>query len=131
MLTKRKSGRAPTPEQVLARLRALCLRLPEARETATFGHPTFKAGTKTFAVFEQYRSEGCICFKATHEDQLLLTMDPRFFVTPYVGKHGWTSLKVRGPLDWKEVEKLLLAGYRLVALKRMLRALERSRGGRR
>jgi predicted DNA-binding protein (MmcQ/YjbR family) len=118
------------PEKVLTRLRRTCLALPEAYETTSFGHPTFRAGRtgkKTFAVFENYRGEDTICVKATLEDQALLVLDPRFFVAPYVGKHGWTSMRTAGAIDWTEVEDLVRESYRLVALKSMLAKLEESR----
>jgi predicted DNA-binding protein (MmcQ/YjbR family) len=107
----------------------MCLALPEAYETTTFGHPTFRAGPgkKTFAVFENYRGEDTICVKATHEDQALLVLDPRFFVAPYVGKHGWTSMRTAGSVDWGEVEDLVRESYRLVATSSMLAKLEAKR----
>src|SRR3972149_2115451 len=77
----------------------ICLALPAAYETTSFGHPTFRAGRtgkKTFAVFENYRGEDTICVKATLEDQALLVLDPRFFVAPHVGKHGWTPMGTAG-----------------------------------
>ena len=116
-------------ENLYPRLRQLCLSLPEARETETFGNPTFRAGKKTFAVLDQYRGERCICFKATLAEQRRLCRDPRFFVAPYVGKHGWTCLRVRGKLRWKEVEKLLVESYHQVALKRMITALPAGKRG--
>ncbi len=115
------------PGKVLTRLRRTCLALPEAFETTSFGHPTFKAGKtakKIFAVFENYRGEDTICLKATLEDQALLVLDPRFFVAPYIGKHGWTSMRTAGALDWEEVEDLVRESYRLVASKSMLAKLE-------
>jgi predicted DNA-binding protein (MmcQ/YjbR family) len=121
------------PKKVLTRLRKLCLALPEAYETTSFGHPTFRAGRsgkKTFAVFENYRGEDTICVKATMEDQALLVLDPRFFVAPYVGKHGWTSMRTAGALDWGEVEDLVRESYRLVATKSMLAKLEERRPAR-
>jgi predicted DNA-binding protein (MmcQ/YjbR family) len=121
------------PERFLARLRRSCLALPEAYETTSFGHPTFRAGRsgkKTFAVFENYRGEDTICVKATVEDQALLVLDPRFFVAPYVGKHGWTSMRTAGALDWGEVEDLVRESYRLVATKSMLAKLEERRPAR-
>ncbi len=114
------------PEKVLTRLRKISLALPEAFETTSFGHPTFRAGRsakKTFAVFENYRGEDTICVKATLEDQALLVLDPHFFVAPYIGKHGWTSMRtaVKGvSIDWTEVEDLVRESYRLVAPKSML-----------
>ncbi|HEY7818995.1 MAG TPA: MmcQ/YjbR family DNA-binding protein [Vicinamibacteria bacterium] len=108
------------PEKVLARLRKICLSLPEAYETTSFGHPTFRAGSSgkgTFAVFENYRGEDTICFKATLADQSLLVLDPRFFVAPYIGKHGWTSMRTGGGVDFREVEDLVRESYRLAAPK--------------
>ena len=114
------------PKKFLPRLRRLCLALPEAYETTSFGHPTFRAGRsgkKTFAVFENYRGEDTLCIKATREDQTLLILDPRFFVAPYVGKHGWTSMRTAGAIEWSEVEELVRESYRLVATKSMLAEL--------
>jgi predicted DNA-binding protein (MmcQ/YjbR family) len=109
---------------VLDRLRRIALALPETSETVSFGHPTFRAGKKTFAVFENYRGEDTICFKATREDQALLVLDPRYFVAPYIGKHGWTSMRVAAPLDWEEVREMVLESYRRVATKKMVARLD-------
>ena len=50
-----------TEEEVLRRLREICLALPEVRETTTFGHPTFQVKGKTFVVLEEYKGELSIC----------------------------------------------------------------------
>lgn len=113
-----------SPETAIEFLRPICLSLPEATETRTFGHPTFVAGKRSFAVLDRYKGEYAIAFKATPADQMALTMSPRFYVTPYSGKHGWTSLCLHDDIDWDEVETLIESSYRLVALKRMIRALE-------
>jgi len=116
-------------QDALEHLRRICLALPESAETVTFGHPTFVAGKRSFAVLDRYKSEYAIAFKATPADQAALTMDRRFYVSPYSGKHGWTSLRLASAkdwaaIDWDEVATLLEASYRLVALKRMLRTLD-------
>ena len=116
------------PDSVLKRLRTICLSLPEVTEVVTWGHPTFRAGRKDFAVFEQYRGEWCIAFREGHAWQHSLLDDPRFYFTPYAGKHGWVSLRINGPLDWSEVKELVLQSYRQVALKRMLKAMGESKG---
>ncbi len=114
----------PDAGAILKKLRTICLALPEARETVTFGHPTFQAGKKTFAVLEEYKGELCFVFKAELPTQQALIQSPRFFTAPYVGKHGWTSLRVGGRLDWGEIADLSKQSYRLVASKRMLAELE-------
>jgi predicted DNA-binding protein (MmcQ/YjbR family) len=112
--------------RVESKLRAICRRLPEVRETVKWGHPTFEAGKKMFAVLDQYDGRPCIAFRTELDfvDQLLT--DERFFAAPYAARHGWVCLSADGRLNWTEVEKLVVASYRLVALKRMLSALEGS-----
>ena len=91
-----------------------------------WGHPTFEAGKKMFAVLDQYDGRPCIAFRTELDfvDQLLT--DERFFAAPYAARHGWVCLSADGRLNWTEIEKLVVASYRLVALKRMLSALEGS-----
>ncbi len=113
-----------TTDRHLERLRDLCLTFPEARETTTFGNPTFQAGTKTFAVLDSYKGTRCLAFKVTPDEQDLLCQQARFFVAPYTGKNGWTCLRLEGTVDWAEVRRLIERSYRLVAPKRMLAALD-------
>ena len=98
----------------MQKLREICFALPEVEEVVTWGHPTFKAKKKAFAVLEEYRGRLCICFKATLPLQQLLIEDSRFFVTPYTGKQGWTSLIADTPPNWKEVRQLIRESYALV-----------------
>ena len=52
-----------------------------------------------------------------------LSKDPQFFPTPY-GRGQWVSTYIDGEFDWSTVEELVQASYRLVALKRMIAALD-------
>jgi predicted DNA-binding protein (MmcQ/YjbR family) len=100
---------------VLEKLRKVCARLPETSETVTFGHPTFQIGGKTFAVLEEYKGELGIALKVELSLQPVFLKDPRFFRTPYIGKHGWVTLKIYpAPLNWKEIGELVKGSYRLV-----------------
>ena len=121
---QRVRARPARPEAALKRLRAICADLPGTVETVTWGHPTFKAGQKAFVVLEPYKGEYAIAFKASLTDQAVLTMQPRFYVTPYAGKFGWTSLRLAGPLDWSEIRDLVYRAYRLTASKKLLHALD-------
>ena len=104
-----------TEAAVLPRLRKACLQLPGATETITFGHPTFQTGGKTFAVLEEYRGELGIAVKVEKNLQAVFLKDPRFFMTPYIGKHGWVTLRLNAaPLNWTEVTGLLAGSCRLV-----------------
>ena len=113
--------------RVESKLREICLRLPEVRETVKWGHPTFEAGKKMFAVLDHYHGRPCIAFRADPEEVDALLADAGFFEAPYAARHGWLCLYVDRHLNWKEVEKLVLASYRLIALKRMLAALSPSK----
>jgi predicted DNA-binding protein (MmcQ/YjbR family) len=113
-------------DQLLRNLRQICLELPESKETLKWGNPTFVAGKKMFAVLDRYKDRWCIAFVATLEEQELLVAKPGFFPAPYAAKYGWVCCDAEGKLNWKEMEKLITGSYRLVALKRMLKALEES-----
>jgi predicted DNA-binding protein (MmcQ/YjbR family) len=101
--------------QILERLRKICVALADVDETTTFGHPTFRVKDKMFAVFEEYKGELGICVKVEKELQGIFLDDSRFFRTPYIGKHGWVTLKVYAArLNWTEVKDLVRGSYRLV-----------------
>jgi len=110
-------------EHVLKRLRQICVALPETSEVTAWGHPNFKVAKKTFAAFEKYKGEWAIAFKAEKEhQQFLVGTDERFYVSPYVGKDGWVSMKIRDGVDWAQVKTLIAESYRLTATKRVLAA---------
>ncbi len=108
----------------LGNLRRICLALPEARETTTFGHPTFQAGKRTFAVLDRYGGEECLVVKLELPHQQARLKSPRFFPSPYGAKHGWVCMHTSGRLDWAEIGALCIESYRAVALKRMLTVLD-------
>jgi hypothetical protein len=115
-----KSARA---RSVLEKLRKICLRFPEAGEGSQFGHPTWLAGKKTFAIARYAGTKLTLCFWVGVDQQGLLTADPRFEIPPYFGHNGWIALDVATTCDWKEVSELALQSYRHFALKRMLQQL--------
>jgi predicted DNA-binding protein (MmcQ/YjbR family) len=105
--------------ETLKKLRNVCLRLPDAEETVSFGHPTFRIrGGKIFAVLEEYKGELGICVNVGKLLQGLFLDDPRFFRTPYIGKHGWVTLRVySAPLNWNEIRELVEGSYLLAGPK--------------
>jgi predicted DNA-binding protein (MmcQ/YjbR family) len=110
--------------ELLKQLRTTCLQLPECSETVKWGNPTFVAGKKQFAVLDRYHDRWCIAFLAKPAQQKQLLTKPGFFAAPYAAKYGWVCREAEGKLNWKEIEKLLLDSYRLVALKRMIAELD-------
>ena len=108
---------------VLQRVRGLCLALPETREVSAWGHPVFKAGAKAFAAIEPIKGRPSVAFRLAPVDIDLLLQRPSFFATPY-GRGLWVSVWADSPLDWTLMARLVDSSYRMVALKRMLKALE-------
>jgi predicted DNA-binding protein (MmcQ/YjbR family) len=111
------------PSDALERLRAICLAYPETSEVPSWGHPNFRAGKKTFVTFEHVKDRPSIAFRLMPADIGRLLTRTAFFVTPY-GRGQWVSLWADGVLDWKAVTGLVDRSYRLVALKRMIAALD-------
>jgi predicted DNA-binding protein (MmcQ/YjbR family) len=108
-------------KKILAKLREICLALPKTSETVTFGHPTFQVSTKTFSVLEIYKGELSICVKVGKQMQPIFLQDRRFYRTPYVGQHGWVSLRANTRLNWKEIAELVRGSYELVSVKKRRR----------
>ena len=111
-------------DPLLERLRKLCLSLPETSEANSWGHPNFKAGKRVFVAYEWLKERGpTIAFRLAAEDVRRYSRQPGFVATPF-GRGQWISLEAdRGP-KWALIEALVLKRYRLVALQRMLRALD-------
>jgi predicted DNA-binding protein (MmcQ/YjbR family) len=105
----------PTALPLLRKLRKIVAALPNTDETVTFGHPTFQVSGKTFAVFELYKGELGLALKVEKELQQVFLNDPRFYLTPYIGKHGWVTLRMESKLHWQEVRGMLKGSYGLVA----------------
>ena len=103
----------------LNEMRRICLALPEATETMTWGQPHFRVRGKIFAGFGDHGGTFTIGFKLEREHSDAAIQDPRFVRAPYVGAHGWISMDVKGVRDWNEVRALVLESYRLIAPKRL------------
>jgi predicted DNA-binding protein (MmcQ/YjbR family) len=89
-------------------MRAVCLALPGSIEIVSHGHPAFSNGKRIYAVLEEYRGDLSLCVKVGLDVQAVFLKDPRFYLTPYIGKQGWVSLKVHAaPIDWSEIGGLL------------------------
>jgi predicted DNA-binding protein (MmcQ/YjbR family) len=113
-------------DPLVERVRAICLRFPEAVEKESFGRPTFRAGKKVFVWMSSSMDRPySIVIKPDADDRPALLQDPRFFVPPYWGTSGWLAIDFDPPdTDWTELAELIDASYRQVALVRQLRALD-------
>jgi len=115
---------APAALRALAKLRTICLALPEAAEGKQFGAPVFLAGKRTFAIAYDYGEGLRLGFWVGVPQQALYTADPRFTIPKYMGHNGWIALAPGAKPDWNEVAELARGSYRHFALKRMLKQLD-------
>ena len=116
----------------LARLRKLCLALPEAHEVEAWGEPTFRVRNKLFAMHAaaNHHSAGrrAVWVKAPpgNQDLMVRSAPDRYFAPPYVGPSGWVGVWLDGDVDWAELRELLGDAYRMTAPKRLLAKLDGS-----
>jgi predicted DNA-binding protein (MmcQ/YjbR family) len=113
-------------DDVLARLREICLALPEAVERPFGGHtaPSFRVREKLFLMSSE---DGLtMMFKAgPGVQEALVASDPeRFFVPAYVGGKGWVGARLDVEQDWEEIEELIRDSYRLIAPKRLVALMD-------
>jgi hypothetical protein len=113
----------------LAKLRKIITAWPETDERISHGSPTWWGGKKTFATFhDSHHGDGRVavwCKASFEQQQDLVEADPEiFFVPPYVGPSGWVGIRLDRDVSWDTVAEILENGYRMVAPKRALRALD-------
>ncbi|WP_426564898.1 MmcQ/YjbR family DNA-binding protein [Angustibacter sp. McL0619] len=122
-------------DPLLARLRELCLRFPEAAEKVSHGRPTFRSRVM-FAAYSgmvkgavpgqpmlQYPRS--VLFVASEVERPALEQDPRFFLPAYYGAYGWIGLDLdAAAVDWQEVAELVDVSFREVSGPRLVRLLD-------
>ena len=114
-----------------ARIRDICLELPEATEKPFGGHtsPAFRVRDKMFAVISEDQTSMTV--KAAQGVQgILVSSDPeRFFVPKYVGSKGWVGvlLDLGTQPDWEEVAEVIYESYCLLAPKSLVKKWQESR----
>jgi phosphoribosylglycinamide formyltransferase-1 len=120
----------PAADPRLARLTKICLGLPEATRQLEGRHAGFRVRDKTFAWYlDDHHGDGIVgvvCKAPPGRSQALAAGEPdRFYRPAYLGSRGWVGLRLdAGPVDWPEVEGLVVESYRLVAPKRLVAELE-------
>ncbi|WP_029137371.1 MmcQ/YjbR family DNA-binding protein [Nakamurella lactea] len=130
-------ARYSADDPYLARLREICLALPQALEKVSHGSPNFYT-RKVFAVFggvvkgnhsATVWSQSVLVLPDAAERTALL-LDERFFDPAYLGPSGWVGLNFRAfgadetRVDWDEVRELVDASYRNTAPKRLVAELD-------
>ncbi|MEJ2890197.1 MmcQ/YjbR family DNA-binding protein [Actinomycetospora aeridis] len=113
-------------DELVERLRRVCLALPEVTEKISHGSPSWFV-RKMFVgyVGHHHGDEHLAIWVAAPEgaQEEMVTAEPaRFFVPPYVGHRGWLGMRLdvepEGP-DWDEVREVVTDAYRVIAPKRL------------
>jgi hypothetical protein len=116
-------------DEALARVRTLCLGLPETEERLSHGSPWFFIrGKKSFAAFlHDHHGDGRLalwCNAPPGVQESLVGMDAeQFFRPPYVGVRGWVGVRLDCGPDWDRVAEIIEDAYRESAPKRLRDAL--------
>lgn len=120
-------------EADLARLRAICLALPEVTERLSHGAPTWFVRDKK--VFVTFWNGGHHNHDFPHiwaaappgvQEELVETEPERFFRPPYVGGRGWLGVRMDIPIDWDEMAGICEEAYRVIAPKTLVARLDSS-----
>lgn len=117
---KKKSQPTTDP---LTQVRKICLALPQAVETETWGEPHFRVANKIFAGFGDEDGIPTLGFKLEMDHAAQVVKIPGFRKAKYVGHKGWVSMDARDVKDWQTVEEMIHESYRLIAPKRLAAAL--------
>ena len=118
-------------DELVKRVRAICMALPEVTERPSHGTPTwFVQGKKTFVQLWDHGHHGddfphLWCAAPPGVQGELVEAEPeRFFRPPYVGGRGWLGVRLDVDLDWDEVAGICRDAYRCVAPARLVGELD-------
>jgi hypothetical protein len=117
-------------EQVLAKLRDICLALPETSERLSHGAPTFFVREKRafLMVLTNHHGDGRFaiwCAAPEGMQKMLVDADgERFFVPPYVGHRGWLGVRLDRGIHWDELAGIAEDAYAEVAPAKLVEAAQ-------
>ena len=107
--------------------------MPGTSEKVSHGEPTFWAGGRMFATFDNHHHGaahvGVWLAMPLGAQEALVYQDPRrFFVPPYVGTRGWVGVRLDTRPNWKTVEKVVRESYDSIKNKNPLPRRGRGQG---
>ena len=120
-------------DPLLARVRAIAFRFPEAAEKISHGRPTFFT-KKIFTYFgASVRVDGnwtshdqAIVVLLESEEHRAAVQDERFFVPAYLGPSRWLGIDLNSKTDWDEIAELMESSYRRTAPTKLVAQLDRA-----
>jgi hypothetical protein len=124
----------PESRAVLAKVRRLCLALPDTEEKIAWGAPTFRAGGRLFVMFmDNHHGDGRLaiwCNAAPGAQEAFVASDAAiYFVPPYVGPSGWLGVRLDGGLPDPDVAARIRAAHEATLAAAQARRARRSPTG--
>lgn len=117
-------------DDLVARLRAICLALPETTEKTSHGSPSWFVRRQFASYVGRHHGDDHLALWVAAPEgaqaEMVAAEPDRFFVPPYVGHRGWLGLRLDaepGGPDWDEVRGVLTDAYRHVAPRRLVALL--------
>lgn len=119
---------AADPAAAEARVRELCLALPETGERVSHGAPAFDVAGKMFAYFRHnHHGDGmtvvCVKTSGRDEQEMLWEAAPDIYSRPaYLWPSGWVAVDL-AEADWNLVEARLATSWKLAAPRKVANTL--------
>ena len=115
-------------DELVRRVRAICMALPGVTERQSHGSPAFFAGKQFVMLWPDGHHDQAFahlwCAAPTGVQAELVASEPdRFFRPPYVGGRGWVGVRLDGSIDFAELARICEEAYRTVAPPRLLNEL--------
>jgi phosphoribosylglycinamide formyltransferase-1/phosphoribosylamine--glycine ligase/phosphoribosylglycinamide formyltransferase/phosphoribosylformylglycinamidine cyclo-ligase len=121
--------KAENSEAILARVRDLCLALPETIEKISHGIPAFSVAKKMFAYYRHDHhgdDKTVVCVKTSgrEEQDMLIEQNPTLYSWPaYIGPSGWIAMNVEpDDTDWDHIADRIANSWELAAPPSLLEA---------
>jgi hypothetical protein len=116
----RHSPSLPGADAALARVRAICLALPDVEERPSHGAPTFFVrGKRAFVNFvDNHHHDGKLALWCAappgFQASIVDTAPDRYYVPAYVGHLGWVGVRLDRGTSWDEIAAVIERAYRAV-----------------
>jgi hypothetical protein len=117
----RHSPSLPGADAALARVRAICLALPEVTERPSHGAPTFFIRDKrAFVSFvDNHHHDGKLALWCAappgFQASIVDTAPDRYYVPAYVGHMGWVGVRLDRGTGWDEIAAVIERAHATVA----------------
>ena len=105
-----------------ARLRELCLALPDVEERLSHGEPAWFVRGRLFVTLADHHHDDRVAFWAAApegaQDALTASSPERYFRPPYYGHRGWIGMYLDVPVDWDEAGDRIREAHAVITSKR-------------